>query len=97
MSDLRDKRQGANDPVVGKALLPEGLLRQRMAPYSNRPGGAEKHSRQRPALKSENDRVQRKQGGHHMPPKQDDGPPLDDTDRNTDKVIKPGQRRPRRN
>lgn len=60
MSDLRDKRQGANDPIVGKAALPEGLLRQRMAPYSNRPGGAEKRSRQRPAPKSEADWVQRK-------------------------------------
>lgn len=37
----------------------------------------------------ERERIQKKQGGHHMPPHPDDGPPLDDTDRNTDKVIKP--------
>jgi hypothetical protein len=38
-------------------------------------------------------RIQRKQGGHHMPPRPDDGPPLDDTDRNTDKIIDPVKRR----
>lgn len=41
--------------------------------------------------KSEQDRIQKKQGGHHLPPRADDGPPLDDTDRNTDKIIKPAQ------
>jgi hypothetical protein len=44
--------------------------------------------------KEERQRIQQKQGGHHMPPKPDDGPPLDDTDRNSDKVIKPSQRKP---
>ena len=39
-------------------------------------------------------RIQAKQGGHHWPPRADDGPPLDDTDRNTDKVIKPSRRKP---
>jgi hypothetical protein len=39
--------------------------------------------------KKEKKRVQEKQGGHNMPPKTDDGAPLDDTDRNTDKIIKP--------
>jgi hypothetical protein len=42
----------------------------------------------------EGQRIQQKQGGHHMPPKPDDGPPLDDTDRNSDKVIKPSTRKP---
>jgi hypothetical protein len=42
--------------------------------------------------KSEEQRIQQKQGGHHMPPRPDDGPPLDDTDRNTDKIIKPSRR-----
>ena len=41
---------------------------------------------------SEEKRIQEKQGGHHMPPKRDDGAPLDDTDRNTDKVIKPSRK-----
>lgn len=44
--------------------------------------------------RDEEKRIQEKQGGHHMPPKADDGPPLDDTDRNTDKVIKPSRRKP---
>ncbi len=39
----------------------------------------------------EKQRIQKKQGGHHMPPRPEDGPPLDDTDRNTDKIIKPSQ------
>jgi hypothetical protein len=39
----------------------------------------------------EKQRIQKKQGGHHMPPRPADGPPLDDTDRNTDKIIKPSQ------
>jgi hypothetical protein len=42
----------------------------------------------------EEERIQKKQGGHHMPPRPEDGPPLDDTDRNTDKVIKPSSRKP---
>jgi hypothetical protein len=42
----------------------------------------------------EQERIQKKQGGHHMPPRPEDGPPLDDTDRNTDKVIKPSSRKP---
>lgn len=41
--------------------------------------------------KTERDRIQQKQGGHHMPPRPDDAPPLDDTDRNTDKIIKPSE------
>jgi len=40
-----------------------------------------------PDDKSEDKRIQRKQGGHHLPPHPDDGPLLDDTDRNTDTVI----------
>jgi len=47
-----------------------------------------------PTDKDEQRRIQEKQGGHHMPPHPDDGPPLDDTDRNTDKVIKPSRRKP---
>jgi len=39
----------------------------------------------------EKQRIQKKQGGHHLPPRPEDGPPLDDTDRNTDKIIKPSQ------
>lgn len=39
--------------------------------------------------KAEERRIQDKQGGHHLPPAPGDGPPLDDTDRNTDKVIEP--------
>jgi hypothetical protein len=39
----------------------------------------------------ERKRIQEKQGGHHMPPDPDDHPALDDTDRNTDKIIKPAQ------
>lgn len=27
--------------------------------------------------------------GHHLPPRPSNGPPLDDTDRNSDKVITP--------
>ena len=49
-----------------------------------------------PVAKEERDRIQNKQGGHHMPPRPADGPPLDDTDRNTDKIIKPS-RQPNRN
>ena len=41
----------------------------------------------------ERERIQHKQGGHHMPPRPEDGPPLDDTDRNTDKIIKPVKHR----
>jgi hypothetical protein len=36
-------------------------------------------------------RIQKKQGGHHYPPRPEDGPPMDDTDRNTDKIIKPSR------
>lgn len=36
------------------------------------------------------ERIQHKQGGHHLPP-HDDAPALDDTDRNTDKIIKPSR------
>jgi hypothetical protein len=43
---------------------------------------------------AERKRIQDKQGGHHYPPRPDDGPPMDDTDRNTDKVIKPSRRKP---
>jgi hypothetical protein len=43
---------------------------------------------------AERKRIQEKQGGHHYPPRPEDGPPMDDTDRNTDKVIKPSQRKP---
>lgn len=46
-----------------------------------------------PAAQSEKQRIQRKQGGHHMPPQPGDGPPPDDTDRNTDKIIKPKRNR----
>lgn len=40
----------------------------------------------------EKKRIQQKQGGHHMPPRPEDGPPLDDTDRGTDKIIQPVRR-----
>jgi hypothetical protein len=43
---------------------------------------------------AERKRIQDKQGGHHYPPRPEDGPPMDDTDRNTDKVIKPSRRKP---
>jgi hypothetical protein len=46
-----------------------------------------------PTAQSEKQRIQKKQGGHHMPPQATDGPPLDDTDRNTDKIIKPKRNR----
>ena len=42
----------------------------------------------------ERKRIQEKQGGHHYPPRPDDGPPMDDTARNIDKVIKPSMRKP---
>jgi hypothetical protein len=46
----------------------------------------------KPALDpDERDRIQKKQGGHHYPPRPEDGPPMDDTDRNTDKIIKPSR------
>lgn len=38
---------------------------------------------------AEKTRIQQKQGGHHMPPHPGEGPPLDDTDRGTDKIIQP--------
>lgn len=38
----------------------------------------------------EDERIQNKQGGHHYRSSREDAP-LDDTDRNTDKVIKPRQ------
>jgi hypothetical protein len=38
-------------------------------------------------------RIQEKQRGHHLPPHATENP-VDDTDRNSDKVIKPGQREP---
>jgi hypothetical protein len=41
--------------------------------------------------KEERDRIQKKQGGHHYPPRPEDGPPMDDTDRSTDKIIKPSR------
>jgi hypothetical protein len=45
-----------------------------------------------PALDpGERERIQKKQGGHHYPPRPEDGPPMDDTDRNTDKIIKPSR------
>lgn len=37
---------------------------------------------------SRSQRIQRKQGGHHLR-SQEPQPPLDDTDRNTDRIIKP--------
>jgi hypothetical protein len=43
---------------------------------------------------AERKRIQEKQGGHHYPPRPDDSPPMDDTDPNTDKVIKPSRRKP---
>jgi hypothetical protein len=43
---------------------------------------------------AERKRIQEKQGGHHYPPRPEGGPPMDDTDRNTDKVIKPSKRKP---
>jgi hypothetical protein len=43
---------------------------------------------------AERNRIQAKQGRHHYPPRPEDGPPMDDTDRNTDKVIKPSTRKP---
>jgi hypothetical protein len=43
---------------------------------------------------AERNRIQEKQGGHHYPPRPENGPPMDDTDRNTDKVIKPSTRKP---
>lgn len=49
--------------------------------------------RRAPDDPAERERIQHKQGGHHMPPRPEDGPPLDDTDRNTDKIIKPGKNR----
>jgi hypothetical protein len=46
----------------------------------------------KPALDpNERERIQKKQGGHHYPPRPEDGPPMDDTDRNTDKIIKPSR------
>ncbi len=51
--------------------------------------------RRRKAMPNEEEkRIQEKQGGHHLPPRPSEGPPLDDTDRNTDKVIKPSRRKP---
>ena len=44
--------------------------------------------------KADQARIQNKQGSHHMPSRSDDGPPLDDTDRNTDKFIKPSAAHP---
>lgn len=41
---------------------------------------------------NERKRIQDKQGGHHMPPRPEDEAPLDDTDRNTDKIIKPSRK-----
>ena len=38
-------------------------------------------------------RIQEKQRGHHLPPHATENP-VDDTDRNSDKVIKPSQREP---
>lgn len=43
--------------------------------------------------REEERRIQDKQGGHHLAPEPEDGPPLDHTDRNTDKIIKPNQNR----
>jgi hypothetical protein len=50
--------------------------------------------RQHQLDEAERKRIQDKQGGHHYPPRPEDGPPMDDTDRNTDKVIKPSKRKP---
>lgn len=53
---------------------------------------ADKRAEQTPARSSdqaEAERIQKKQGGHHLPAHPDDGPPLDDTDRNSDRIIKP--------
>ena len=43
---------------------------------------------------AERKRIQEKQGGHHYPPHPEDRPPIDDTDRNSDNVIKPSKRKP---
>lgn len=40
----------------------------------------------------EKQRIQEKQGGHHLPPNATENP-MDDTDRNSDKVVKPSQRK----
>jgi hypothetical protein len=47
--------------------------------------------RPEPIESAEQARIQAKQGGHHLPPRAEKAP-LDDTDRNSDKVIKPSQR-----
>jgi hypothetical protein len=44
-----------------------------------------------PTDKEDRERIQKKQGGHHYPPRPEDGPPMDDTDRNTDRIIKPSR------
>jgi hypothetical protein len=46
-----------------------------------------------PTAQSEKQRNQKEQGGHHRPLQPGDGPPLDDTDRTTDKIVKPKRSR----
>ena len=49
------------------------------------------------SMPGEKERIQEKQGGHHYRSPEEE-PALDDTDRNTDKIIKPNEnRRPRKN
>ncbi|WP_442237673.1 VOC family protein [Rhodopseudomonas pseudopalustris] len=77
---------------------PEGHLVELATPglwdnyLKDAPMAADDDDRKR--AEQERRRIQNKQGGHHWPPRADDGPPLDDTDRNTDKVIKPSRRKP---
>ena len=35
------------------------------------------------------DPVEKHPAGHHLPPEPGDAPPVDDTDRNTDRVVTP--------
>ncbi len=65
------------DKVIGTTMADNDSNRAAQNPDSS------------PTRVNEKERVQQKQGGHHMPPRPEDGPPLDDTDRSTDKIIEP--------
>jgi hypothetical protein len=74
-------RERAQDPSSPRQDAEQQVLREQPA-NRDQPGG--------PSAQDDKQRIQHKQGGHHLTPG-DDEPAMDDTDRNTDKIIKPSR------
>jgi len=79
-------RERAQDPSSPRQDAEQHVMRDRPA-NRDQSGGPSAQGDKQPDDKQ---RIQHKQGGHHLPPG-DDEPALDDTDRNTDKIIKPSR------